>query len=309
MSALFQQFAIYLRTQDRSENTVSGYVRDLRFFARWFRGTNGESLTPEAVTPLDAREYRAYLLNVKKQAGSTVNRKLAALRAWLAWAEERGKIEANPAQNIKGVELGRRKARWLSRRETYALLRELQKADQLAAVRAGGDPGHPALVQAKRDAAVVALLLHAGLRVGEVAALEVGDVKVSDRKGQVIVRYGKGGKERTVPLNSDARAALEAWLDMRQAGGESLFFGKGGEPLSERGIQYLVKKYAERAGLERCSPHILRHTFGKNLANAQVGLERIAELLGHSNLETTRIYVRPSTGDLAEAVELVAWSD
>jgi site-specific recombinase XerD len=311
---MFEEFVEHLRTQDRSENTVSGYLRDLEFFAGWFRGTNHEDLAPQVVTPLDLREYRAHLRTVKKQAGSTINRKLAAVRAWLAWAEKEGYIEVNPAQSIKGVRLDRPRPRWLTRKETYALLRELQKAEQLAAARAGGDEGHPAVVQARRDVAVVALLLHAGLRVGELVALEVGDVEVSERKGQVTVRYGKGGKERVVPLNTDARQAVEDWLAVRQGfvlkgKGDHLFFGKGRQPLSERGVQYLVSKYATAAGLESCSPHTLRHSFGKALADAGVGLERIAALMGHESLETTRIYTVPSTQDLASAVERIAWSD
>jgi len=305
---MFEPFARHLREQDRSESTVEGYLCDMRSFARWFEATNGEPLVPESVTPLDLREYRAHLLAVRKQAGATVNRKLAAVRAWLAWAKTAERIEANPAAGIKGVRLSDPPPRWLTRRETYALLRELQKAEQLAASRAGGDAGHPALVQARRDQAVVALLLHAGLRVGELVALEIDDVDASERKGQVLVRYGKGGKEREVPLNVDARRAVGAWLAVHP-GGSALFYGKGGKPLSARGVQYLVSKYAAAAGLEGVSPHNLRHSFGKSLADAGVGLERIAALMGHENLETTRRYVTPSEGDLVAAVEQIAWSD
>lgn len=307
---MFDDFALYLRARDRSERTIRGYVQDLKFFADWFQATNGESLIAEAVTPLDVREYRGFLLNIEKQRASTVNRKLAAVRSWLVWAESAGRIESNPAQGIKVVRLNRPQPRWLDRKEIYALLRELQKADQLAAARAGGKDDHPAVIQAKRDTAVIALLLHAGLRVGELAALEMADVDISERRGEVVVRQGKGGKERTVPLNIDARRALKAWYDVRpKDAGQRLFTGKGGQPLTERGVQHMVKRYAEAAGLERCSPHVLRHSFGKNLADADVRLERIAALMGHEDLETTRIYVTPSSQDLTSAVERIAWSD
>lgn len=301
-------FEAYLREKDRSESTISGYLRDLRLFARWFQETNREDLTPEAVTPLDVREYRDHLVKDRKQSGATVNRKLAVVRSWLDWAEKGGLIEINPAKSIKGVKLGRPQPRWLTRKETYALLRELQKADQLAMARAEGDLKHPAVVQARRDAAVVALLLHAGLRVGELVALELGDVEISERKGQVTVRYGKGGKQRPVPLNGDARKAVSDWLEVRLGDSDRLFLGKSGKPLSERGVQYLVRKYSKAAKLDGCSPHTLRHTFGKSLVDAGVGLEQVATLMGHENLETTMIYVTPSAHDLANAVELVAWS-
>lgn len=309
MDDLYQQFAADLREKDRSEYTITGYLRDLRLFGAWFRAVNGEEPMPLAITPLDVRRYREYLVHDRQQAAATINRKLAALRAWLAWACDRGLIETNPAQGIKGVRSGRSAPRWLNRKETYALLRELHKAEQLAAARAGGDPRHPALVQARRDAAVVSLLLHAGLRVGELVALEVGDVEVSDRKGQVTVRFGKGGKQRTVPLNADARRAVRAWLAVRPELGNALFYGKGGRPLSERGVQWRVSRYARRAGLEGVSPHNLRHSLGKNLVDAQVPLDQVATLLGHESLDTTRIYTTPSADDLAQAVERVAWTD
>ena len=309
MGNFYEQFAADLRARDRSERTIAGYLQDLRLFARWFRATNREDLTPKAVTPLDVREYRDHLVHDRKQSGATVNRKLAAVRAWLAWAEEEGVIDLSPAKSIKGVKIGRPQPRWLARKETYALLRELQKAEQLAMARASGDLKHPSVVQARRDAAVVALLLHAGLRVGELVSLETSDVEVSERKGQVVVRFGKGGKQRVVPLNADARRAMREWLAVRPQGGDRLFYGKGGKSLSERGVQHLVSRYARRAGLGHCSPHTLRHTFGKALADAGVGLERIAALMGHESLETTRIYTVPSAADLADAVERVAWSD
>jgi len=95
----------------------------------------------------------------------------------------------------------------------------------------GADPCHPALVQARRNAVVVALLLlHGRLRVGELVALKVGNVEVSDRKGQVTVRYGKGGRRRIVLLSADARRAVRAWLVVRPEQGVALFYGKGGQP-------------------------------------------------------------------------------
>jgi len=123
------------------------------------------------------------------------------------------------------------------------------------------------------------------------------------------VRFGKGGKRRIVPLNADVRRAMNDWLEVRQGNSELLFSGRGGEPLSERGVQHLVRRYARAAKLDGCSPHTLRHTFGKALVDAGVGLEKVATLLGHESLDTTRIYTTPSADDLANAVERVAWAD
>ena len=301
-------FPQWLEHQDLSEKTVSGYIHDVDTFRAWLGVTTrpGAAMTPRDVTPLDVRSYREHLLKGQKPA--TINRALAAIRQWLTWARDVGLIETNPAAGIRGVKASPIGPRWLSRQETYALLREMQRTEQVAAARAGGNLRHPAMIQARRDSAIIAVLLHAGLRVGELVALFVDDVEICERKGQVTVRYGKGGKERTIPLNVDARKAVSAWLVVRTPGAERLFHGKKGEPLTARGVEHLVAKYGRRAKLD-LSPHNLRHTFGKSLVNAGTSLDRVAAMMGHEDVNTTKIYVLPSLDDLAGEVERTAWSD
>jgi len=145
------------------------------------------------------------------------------------------------------------------------------------------------------------------LRVSEVANLKVGDVRISPRKGSVTVRGGKGSKFRTVPLNVDARKAIQAYLGERpEVDGDHLFMGQRGRPLRPSGIRYLVRRYARDARLDEVTPHTLRHTFGKNLVDAGVPLDRVAQLLGHESVDTTRIYTMPSEQDLQREVEKVA---
>jgi len=160
-----------------------------------------------------------------------------------------------------------------------------------------------------RDQAVVRLLLNTGLRVQGLYALTWHDVMISERKGSVTVREGKGGKQRTVPLNPDARTALKSLGYEKHAGEDGLvFLGQRG-PLTPRGVQTLLSGYLTRKmeddGLEQLSPHLLRHTFCKNLVDAGVSLEKVAALAGHESLETTRRYVEPSLKDLERAVELI----
>jgi len=151
------------------------------------------------------------------------------------------------------------------------------------------------------------LMLHTGLRVSEVSNLRIGDVSISPRKGEIVVRGGKGEKFRTVPLNSNVRNALKAYLSVRPSvNHDHLFVGQRGERLRPTGIYYLVKRYAYDARIESISPHTLRHTFGKNLVDAGVPLDRVATLLGHSSLNTTCIYTVPSQADLQDAVERIA---
>ena len=121
------------------------------------------------------------------------------------------------------------------------------------------------------------------------------------------VRGGKGNKFRQVPLNVDARKAIQAYLEKRpEVGGDYFSVGQRGGPLRPSGIYYLVRRYAYHARLEEVTPHTLRHTFGKNLVDAGVSLDRVAQLLGHESVDTTRIYTTPSEQDPQREVEKVA---
>jgi integrase/recombinase XerD len=155
----------------------------------------------------------------------------------------------------------------------------------------------------KRDLAILQLLRHTGIRVGELTALRLGDVTLSERKGQLVVRSGKGSKYRVVPLNADARKALNDYLAVRpKSTSDFLFLGRRSDGLSERSVEKIVLKYAQQAGLEDVSPHTLRHTFGKSALDAGVDLVTVSRLMGHERLETTAIYTTPSPQDLERAV-------
>ncbi|MEP0805686.1 MAG: tyrosine-type recombinase/integrase [Chloroflexota bacterium] len=288
MQATFDSFASHLRERDRAERTIQGYLDDLRAFVRWHEQTNGETFLPERLTPTDVREYRQWLLS-RQAAPASVNRKLAALRAYVHWL--RGET-----LDVRGLESQKLAPRWLDRREQFALLRESERALNAASTSA-------AKTQALRDRAILLLLLHSGLRISELCALRLGDVELTERKGKVIVRAGKGTKRREIPLNQPARQALRAWLEVRPEAGEALFLGKRGDALTPAGVHRRLADLARRAGVEGLSPHTLRHTFAKNLVDAGVGLERVAALLGHASLNTTRIYVAPGKRDLEQAVE------
>jgi len=287
---LLQRFEGHLVGEGKSPHTLVAYRRDLRLFAEWFLQTNGKPLTPLAITPIDVRQYRSYLLTVSGHRPATVNRKLASLSAFCGWARTGGLIPANPVEGIAQVEEVRPAPKWLDKNQQYALLRAVQERGQA------------------RDVALVTLMLHTGLRVSEVAALRMADVEFSPRKGTLSVRGGKGGKYRTVPLNADARKALGAYLEGRPGvrDGDCLFVGQRGEALRSPGIYYLIQRYAYDARLEGVTPHTLRHTFGKNLVDAGVSLDRVAQLLGHESVGTTRIYTTPSEQDLQREVEKVA---
>lgn len=299
---IFSAFEQYLQDRDVSILTLRGYLSDVQQFARWFEQNNSEKFNLPAITPTDIREYREFLQATEKRKASTVNRKLAALSALMRWALQTNQIAVDPTEHVKSVQQSVMAPRWLDKHEQFALQRAIEKDLQLAQLR------YPRrYVTRRRDASLILFLLHTGLRLSEVITLELSDVQASERKGSVLVRRGKGNKERLVPLNSEARKAIEEWLVIRPQVSDTFIWiaveAAADDGISGRTVQRILRRYAQDAELQELTPHILRHTFAKNLANKNVGLEKIAALLGHASLNTTRIYVTPDARDLERAVE------
>ena len=278
-------FVADLRRQEVAEQTVANYRADLLSFARWFAETTGAAFAAAAVTPTDLRDYRAHLRTVQRRAPATVNRRLAALRRFFTWAKATDRARELPTEGVKGVPDQPRTPKSLAKRDLDRLLRAAEQ---------DGD---------KRNLAILLTLRHTGLRVGELCHLRLADLAISERKGSLMVRSGKGDKDRTVPLNNDARQALSAYLAVRPAvDDDHVFIGQRGQPLQTDAVQLIVRKYARRAGLQGVTPHILRHCFGKGLLDAGVDLVTVSRLLGHERLETTAIYTQPTARDLEAAV-------
>lgn len=308
--------------QGKSAQTVAGYAADLKVFSQWFYQVNGEELTPDRLTPTDLKQYRAYLQNTQKAKPATINRRLAALRIYGKAAVSQQFAEYNPAAGIRGVKEQALAPKWLGKLEQAALIREVERRCQQA-------NSLPAKFKAIRDRAIVVLLLNTGLRVAELCNLELGDIRISKRKGEIEVRNGKGEKSRHIPLNANARIALEEWFSERLSVSEigasdtiltwlqgpetppstiyrpGVFLTNRGKPLSVRMVQAMISDMEQSAKLEELTPHVLRHTFAKNLVDMGVSLEKVSMLLGHRNLNTTKIYITPGLQDLERAVELL----
>jgi len=284
-------FETALRGREASAHTIAAYRRDLTGFAAWFQDHVGARCTLTTITPTDVRDFRAYLRDTEHRAPATVNRKLAALRSFFQWAAQAGRRADSPVATVKDVRQEPHRPRWFVKRDVDRLLRELEAAAKPSTK--------------VRDRAIVLVLRHTGIRVGELVGLRVRDVALSERKGSLRV-LGKGAKERTIPLNQTVRSALAAYLQVRQeradaAQYEELFLGQRG-PLNRQAVEKLIEKYAQRAGLEAFSPHSLRHSFAKSLLDAGEDLVTVQNLLGHERLDTTARYTQPGARDLEEAV-------
>jgi len=263
--------------------TERAYKEDLSDFSRWFESTNGQTIEASIITQIDLREYLSHMLTVRGLRPNTINRRLAAIRAWLTWAKGEHIIQDIPSF-----------PRHL--REPKRAPKSLGKVDEARLLRAIAREGNP------RDSALIGLMLYAGLRVGEAVSVRPEDIQVGERKGKVIVRNGKGMKRREVPINIDGRGMIGPWLIQNKS--TYLFPGNGGH-LSTRSVQEFIKKYAYQAQLEPDSvtPHVLRHTFATRLLRSGVDIVTVAALLGHSRLDTTAIYTQPSWMDLEKAVD------
>jgi len=293
------EFQAYLLAEDRSPVTIAGYTGDVRLFGYWFEMQYKEPLTPGALTNDAVRGYKQYLLEQANKP-KTINRRLASLAAYAHWLEQAGHVKngRNPVQGVKAVKEVALAPKWLDKKQRAALLRAVDSEVENAMRR------YPRLrLMYQRDAAIVKLILFAGLRVGEIVELRMNDVVLDERKGNVVVREGKGTKRREIPLNAKARKVLLDYLRMRpEVENNDLFLGQRNDGVRSKTIQRAVQRFTKKAGLENVTPHTLRHSFAKALIDTDVSLEKVATLLGHSNLNTTRIYTTPGEGDLEEAV-------
>lgn len=286
-------FLASLAHDDLAAATLRGYRYDLRHFLAWRHTVHDGPFALEQLVGHELTAYRQHMV-----AGgfrpATVNRRLEALRRLCRWARGTGVLPSGSMCEVRPVRTTRnRQPAGLMDPEVHALL------------RAAGASSHGL---AARNYAMLQLMLQAGLRVGEVAALQVGDLTLGERSGVVRIRHGKGLKARDVPLNATARRALRQHLDRYPApdAGAPLFASSRDGAMPVRTVQAVITSLARRARLKRLavSAHTLRHTFALGFLRDNPGkLVELASLLGHESLDTTAIYTRPSRDDLAADLE------
>ncbi|GAA4718320.1 tyrosine recombinase XerC [Pedococcus ginsenosidimutans] len=274
----------------RSEHTTRAYLGDVRSLVSFLGETGVADLADVRL-----QDLRAWLAQ-QAQAGaarSTIARRSAAVRTFLAWASQTGRIDADPSLRLVAPKRGSHLPEVLRQADATALL------DVAAVASDDQDPIH------LRDRAALELLYASGIRVGELAALDIDDV---DLDRNVVRVMGKGGTERTVPFGVPAREALVAWLELGRpqlavaGSGAALLLGRRGRRADPRQIRSALHELLRHVpDAPDIGPHGLRHSAATHLLEGGADLRLVQELLGHASLATTQIYTHVSVDRLKQS--------
>ena len=281
-AAWIGRYLAHLRTERRlSPHTESAYRRDLDALAAYCeveKIAGWKHIDNFHVRTFAAREHRDGL------GPRSVQRRLSALRGFFNYLIREQVIESNPAADIRAPKAAKRLPKTLD-------------VDQIGSLLAR----KPTDALSRRDLAMLELLYSSGLRLAELAGLDVADLDLADRTVRVL---GKGSKTRVLPVGSKAILALRAWLTERSTlvkdGAGALFVGQGGRRLGARAIQRRVGRWAMATNLNvPVYPHLLRHSFATHLLESSRDLRGVQELLGHADISTTQVYTHLDFAHLA----------
>jgi integrase/recombinase XerD len=277
----------------RSSNTLVAYRRDLSSYWVWLV-ERGENLDDVTGSDLDA--YVGHLRE-RGLAPSSVKRALVAVRSLHRFRSEEGLAVMDPSASIETPRVPAGLPKALTESEIDGLLAQV----------VGDNP------VSLRDRAVLEVLYGTGARISEVCTLGIGDV---DLDGGLLRLFGKGSKERVVPLGRWARVALAAWLGegarsamepeqwARRGDADAVFLNQRGGRLGRQGAWAIVRKYGDAAGLgERLTPHVLRHSCATHMLNHGADIRAVQELLGHASITTTQVYTMVSNERLFAAYD------
>ena len=293
---LVEDFLAYLHgVRNYSDNTAAAYEQDLDCFLTWASNTKVD------VMSANHRDFRRFLASLSGAgyAKTTVNRRLSAVRTFYSWLVREGYLETNPAAVVASPKLAKSLPHVLSEEDVSKLLAASDKSTPVG----------------MRDAAMVELFYASGARIGELAGLDVDAVDYSDKSVRL---FGKGKKERIVPLYDAALACVDDYvrnarpvlLAVRGGGlteeealdaSRALFINARGCRMCESSLRLRFQKLLAQAGLAgMASPHTMRHTFATEVLEGGADLRSVQEMLGHASLSTTQIYTHLTPERLRE---------
>lgn len=283
---LIATYRTWLESQPLAARSRDAYLDQVASYVTWLAETDhgAVALAEPAARDRAVRDYKRHVKTDRKWAPSSVNQALAAIDNFY-----RSRSVGRP--DVAREELPQVAPRALEEVDQRSLLRAVERCPSA------------------RDRAIATVFLNTALRLAELAALAVGDISISARRGKLTVRSGKGESYREIPLNSTCRDALTEWMIARtgqlsrRAGDEdALWLARTGTRLTPRAIDLVLRRLAQDAGID-LSAHLLRHTCLTNLVRAGTDLVLVAEIAGHRRLDTTRRYSLPSQADREAALE------
>lgn len=283
-----ENFLAYMRNvRQLSPHTLASYQRDLHTLHRHCAG-QGKSSAGQ-VAESDIRQWVSQL-HRRGLAGSSIQRSLSAARSFFNYLGREEGRPRNPAASVQAPRKPRKLPKTLD-------------ADQVNRFLSF----HGDSVIARRDSAMAELFYSSGLRLAELAAIDIGDL---DRHSRLLTVTGKGNKTRTVPVGTIALDAIRRWLEVRpdvaadHDAAAALFTSNQGARISARSIQARLKLQGRRAGMRQdVHPHMLRHSFASHMLESSGDLRAVQELLGHANITTTQIYTHLDFQHLAKVYD------
>jgi site-specific recombinase XerD len=266
-------FVKALEGQNFSPRTVRAYQDDLAQFTEWLETIRVDWDNPKRLGRTDIEAFLHHLSG-RNLTGVSRARKLAAIRKFFAFLKENGVLQTNPAATVKGARCEEKEPAILYKEQYKALLYE-----------ASDDP---------RDYAIIMTFLQTGIRLSELASLQLENVDFENRL--LTVRQGKGRKDRQIPLVDEEVKALRNYLRHRATelilDDDTLFLAKNDTSLNVSSVKAIVAKYVKKAGIrKKVSVHTLRHTFGAHKADKHMSIATLQELMGHKKKEATLKYI------------------
>jgi len=277
-----------------SQNTTEAYRNDLQQLGDFMQ----EEAKKLGVIPpwaaFNRQSMLSYLLSLRERsyAPATVARKVAAVKSFFSFMVSEGIMKANPIEGVGSPKIGKALPKPISISQVRRLLEQPVKL-------AGSD--------AKRDRAMLELLYASGMRVSELVSLNLDDI---DIEGGYIRCFGKGHKERLLPIHQQAASVVEDYIKENRSrlvhskDERALFVNARGERLTRQGLWQILKEYAKSAELGAdITPHTLRHSFATHMLNGGADLRSVQELLGHANITTTQVYTHLTTEHIRNSYE------